>query len=321
MSPAASVVLQITQMSLGRRVALRRQGLTLIELLVTVFIVLLITAIAIPLINPSLESRRLTESSRLVTGFIQGARTRAIQEQRPVGVWLEPMTGNSSACNTLFYAHVPPPYAGDSVGTTVTVASGGSTVNFNSATFDSTQVSVNDFIKFNYQGHLYKITAVNASSLTISTSGSTATNYPAAGDYAFQIYRRPIRLPGAPLTLPEGRVLDMSIATTSITAGLPAGSAGPYVILFSPGGSVSGLFYGGSSGSSISVTGPVHLLIGKTEQVAPTATSMTNWEDLENLWVAIHPQTGLVTRAEVASGTTIAQSQQIVQTGLNMGGR
>ena len=63
-----------------------RQGLTLIELLVAVTIMLMITAIAIPLVAPSGDERRTRETSRLVTSFFQGARTRAIQTGRPFGV-------------------------------------------------------------------------------------------------------------------------------------------------------------------------------------------------------------------------------------------
>src|SRR5687768_6520974 len=118
-----------------------RRGITLIELLLVIFIMLLITAIAIPTMSPSIEQRRIRETSRLVTSYIQGARTRAIQIGRPVGVWIEEMPSLDGASTTMFYGAVPPIYAGDSVGSTVTISVSGSTYTA-AGTFDTSLVQV-----------------------------------------------------------------------------------------------------------------------------------------------------------------------------------
>jgi prepilin-type N-terminal cleavage/methylation domain-containing protein len=67
----------------------RRRGFTLVELLTVVSIILLLTAVVIPIALPSLEGRQKREAARQLNSFIVGARTRARQTGRPVGVWLE----------------------------------------------------------------------------------------------------------------------------------------------------------------------------------------------------------------------------------------
>jgi prepilin-type N-terminal cleavage/methylation domain-containing protein len=93
-----------------------RQGLTLLELLIAVFIVLLITGIAIPVMTPTVMERRQRETSRLITSYLAGARTRAIQTGRPFGVTIEPQGGLTAASVSLSYAEVYAPWAGDTLG-------------------------------------------------------------------------------------------------------------------------------------------------------------------------------------------------------------
>lgn len=91
----------------------RRRGITLIELLVVIFIILLITSITIPAIQPALENRRTREAARLVNVFFNAARNRALEQGRPAGVWIERQTGLSEASVTLHFAEIPKPYSGD----------------------------------------------------------------------------------------------------------------------------------------------------------------------------------------------------------------
>ncbi len=90
-----------------------RRGVTLVELLVVIFVMLLITAITIPVIAPAMANREVREAARMVDSFINGARTRALQTQHPFGVMLERQPDNPSACTTLSYCEQPDPYVGD----------------------------------------------------------------------------------------------------------------------------------------------------------------------------------------------------------------
>lgn len=96
-----------------RRKRARHEGITLIELLIVIFIMMIITAIAIPMMIPSIEERRLRETSRLVTSHLQGARTRAIQTGKRFGVMIEPQGNLPAAGISLSYMAEAPPWRGD----------------------------------------------------------------------------------------------------------------------------------------------------------------------------------------------------------------
>jgi hypothetical protein len=73
-------------------------------------------------------------------------------------------------------------------------------------------------------------------------------------------------------------------------------------------------------------TTPLYLLLGRVENT-PAVPGSENWRDLTSIWVAIHPQTGLVTAAEVAGDLnndltiTMAESRYFAERGQGLGGR
>lgn len=106
------------------------RGFTLLELLIVIVITLSITAMAIPLLAPSRENRRVAESTRIVTSMLSQARARAIEIGRPVGVTLEryppppsgdQTTANGTSCISLSFSEVPAPYAGGTVNARIVV--------------------------------------------------------------------------------------------------------------------------------------------------------------------------------------------------------
>jgi prepilin-type N-terminal cleavage/methylation domain-containing protein len=97
-----------------------RHGVTLLELLVVMLILLMVTAAAIPMMAPALQNRRMREAARLASSYISGARARAIQSGRDVGVMIERFEGRPYAM-TLSYVDVPLPYAGDSTSSRMSV--------------------------------------------------------------------------------------------------------------------------------------------------------------------------------------------------------
>ncbi len=92
-----------------------RSGVTILELLIVLLILLMVTAAAIPIMAPALENRRMREAARLASSFISGARSKAIQSGREVGVVLQRFEGKPYAM-TMSYVEVPPPYGGDTIG-------------------------------------------------------------------------------------------------------------------------------------------------------------------------------------------------------------
>ena len=153
-----------------------RRGATLIELLVVIVIFSILAASAIPVIAPLMSNRQTREAARITAAMFTGARNRAMQSGRPVGVVLSRMQGLPEACVTLSYAEVPPPYAGDSLQSTVVTTSaigpagtpcffvqGLSPVSDGMGGYQSTDVGwinsvrVGDLIRFNNQGPYFQL--------------------------------------------------------------------------------------------------------------------------------------------------------------------
>ncbi len=67
-----------------------RGGFTLMELLVTIFILVAITVIALGVAAPDTEQRRLREAARQLEIYLHQARARAKEQGRPVGVMIAP---------------------------------------------------------------------------------------------------------------------------------------------------------------------------------------------------------------------------------------
>jgi prepilin-type N-terminal cleavage/methylation domain-containing protein len=159
---------------------------------------------------------------------------------------------------------------------------------------------------------------------------SQLANPSLSGPVAFQAKRQPQRSSAATLALPEGTCIDLggmdALNNVVPTSGLDEGDLGtfrprpanpggsppipedtsPIVILFSPEGGVERVYRWDPPAFSLwsgrPVFGPVYLLIGYRDKVNGDATrppgERTNLEDLNALWVAISPRTGMVVTAE-----------------------
>jgi len=89
------------------------RGVTLLELLVVMTIMLMVTAAAIPIMRPAMQNRRTREAARLLTSYISAARTRAIESGRDTGLIFERFNNLPFALN-ISMAQVPQGnFAGD----------------------------------------------------------------------------------------------------------------------------------------------------------------------------------------------------------------
>ncbi len=339
-------------------------GVTLIELLVVVSIMLIVTMIAVPAMKPALENRKIREAARSVNVYLGSARNHAIELGRPVGVLFTRDSTQGNPCLTLQQVEIPAPYAGDTTNSVAGVSASPSSPNTNGTpttytltiTFNqplTVAFHAGDYIQFNFQGPLYPIAAVSSPTPPISSATATITlptncalpwPSPPQG-VPFQITRLPVLSTAtgaalaaqsavAPVQLPPGTVIDLQYSGTN---NLQAAGTSPYVgfgvgptnvgmLLFSPAGGVYVVFANFLPGPLID---PVYFLIGRRDRMYLPVDNLANWQDPNNLWVSVAPQTGRITTVEnaaVAGATSptnaaIAAARIFALQGQSKGGR
>lgn len=285
---------------------MKRSALTLVELLVVIVIMLILTSVAIPIIAPNGEQRKIREAARLVNGFLGSARAKAMETGRPVGVRFERLAGNQNASLVLTYVAVPPPYAGELTSSTCAIYWDD---NFSpprlranvdpdaTGSFNESLIRVGDTLRANFMGHTYLITGPETSAtdptiaagttiLQLQPIPSTAmtpwrhsiddgvtTNDPIplpVPRVPYQITRQPIKGMGTPLQLPEGAVVDMANSGAGVNGfTFRQNTTTPndsVVLMFGSNGMVDTIRFGSAGGSSTPLSS-VHLMIGRSDGV------------------------------------------------------
>jgi prepilin-type N-terminal cleavage/methylation domain-containing protein len=169
-----------------------RRGVTLVEMLIVVSIIVILTVGSLAIIQP-LAERRVREAARQVNVFVSSARSRAIEIGRPCGVILRRAanTNTPSASLVLDMCEVPPPYAGDAIDSVVkvqnlTIGAGPPTIKIQirDGDFSSGLIRPGDLIRLNNQGPYYNILLPGASDFQLDANGyfsfspATATTPP-----------------------------------------------------------------------------------------------------------------------------------------------
>lgn len=88
-----------------------RAGVTMIELLAVLVVLLLLLGVAVPRMKPVLDRGRVREAARQVNAYFAASQARATQLGRPSGVWIE--RREDGACLELSPAEIPSVYSGD----------------------------------------------------------------------------------------------------------------------------------------------------------------------------------------------------------------
>lgn len=313
----------------------RTRGVTLVELLVVITILMLLAAFSIPGLRGLTEDRKIREAARSLDVYISQGKTQAVEIQRPVGFVFERMNlGDENnpvlqpdACNVVRQVEVPPPYAGDIAGALMTLAPiDTDRVEFNisfvptgGATMWDYLVEDGDQLQLNYQGRWYTITFPeleknNKRRVRFDTSPLLSNEVLGAG-LPFKVARQPQPSAVPPLRLPRDVVIDLFDSgyenTAPDTFGMyePENPRNP-MVLFAPNGSVSVVYaYPAIETPFVykarAVMSPIFLMIGKWERTRDGSGNtlaedgLENWRDATNLWMAINPANGFVTTAEV----------------------
>jgi type II secretory pathway pseudopilin PulG len=290
----------------------------------------------------------------------------------------QPPTIRSNQAIDLFLCESPPPYTGETPQAQAAVAMQGNnlaTVMFmdmdTSGQLAETAlpprfVFPGDHIRLNYRGSDYQIVS-GASYPDGSLNGRNVVLRVLVTDVRppvvptpYQIYRQPVKAAGDPVTLPVGSLVDLSFsgvngAEFAVLVGEPgptnptsladAAPDRPVCIMFGPTGTLDSVYFGRrpkSASASRSDYEPykpissVYLLVGQPPN--DTGTSRLNVVNTDNLWVAVNPQSGLVTTSEVKGPPTnvtlasnwtqvndvaplIINSREYARLQQNMGGR
>ncbi len=308
-------------------------GVTLIEMLIVIAIIAILAVAGARTMQPALEGRRIREAARAVNVYLGVARNHALATGRPCGVLIRRFPGLEECSMVLEQVEQPAPYGGDTIGATAQLQIGSIAGGFApvSATFtpaiSTALVQEGDLVQFNHQGPFYEVapggvpTGATTTLLTLRINVSQGQilpwpSGPLSDPVPYKIFRRPTKTAVGPLQLPTGTVIDLLYSGTepSPTTIRAFGISKDIYIMFSPNGSVDRLYSANINGR---VVNPIFLLIGKRENIP----DVPNWSDFTNLWIAINPQTGLITTAEVASDSSIDDSRDFARQAQSMGGR
>ena len=337
-----------------------RAGMTLIELLVVVAILGLLAVTVLPTLSTSAEARRTREAARIVSSYIAKAQSRAIGRTEWAGFWMTTPISNPSANFSIdFYlANVPTVFKGNTIPTTVTGMRSGSVFVVSGSNVGTVSGAAGDLVRFDGQPPWYAFQTGATNQFTIGLrNGVTSENvnqtalntpWPAeTGTHTFEILRQPIRA-GSPLTIADGRCIDLSwsgyggssLATYSTWSGLggttlaasctPTSPQSPpqsIAVLFDGTGRLRQLFY---NSDRVSISGPVFLLVGRTDRAGNNSASLSavddslgaNWQYSDSFWIAIDPLSGVAKTAEcTANATNVFDSQSFIRSEIVTGGR
>lgn len=223
-------------------------GMTLVELLIVIAIIVTVSAAILPTLKESLKDQKIKQASRLLIGMIESCKAEALATGRPVGISIERLNTDSQEGMTtaiqVSKLEQLPPYSGDfqeagayfgssPVTGTMDYVFTSAYIPVREAAALSVLASVGDSIAFGDQEYRFPITDVGLNSNWAPPDGSipephfvvrfrNQTNFhpyttllPAvAGNdkvkVPFRIFRRPVRNELSVLQLPKGICIDLS---------------------------------------------------------------------------------------------------------------
>jgi len=289
------------------------RGLTLMELLVTIMIMGIMIAVAVPVIRPPVDARSVKEAARMVSTALTSARTKAIETGRSWGVEFTPLGSDASQVGILHFCRVTDPYEGTG-GVIAEDPPDSGSYEFQGLD-DPAKISVppnvlqrGGWLRFGYQGKKYLVEAETRYPVPLDPAPATG----AATDIVFQFYPAPRKSSLTPIQLPSRAVVDMGLSSLGdIYEPL---TATPVSMIFTPTGEVGRLYSTDASGTlrSVAIEEPLHLLIGKPGKTQYTADATdaayendedaredNNLLDGDNIWVTVDPRTGSIRSSEI----------------------
>jgi prepilin-type N-terminal cleavage/methylation domain-containing protein len=277
-----------------------RRGMTLVELLVVLAIVMMIAAATIPRLRPDIDRARIREAACSIQLYLSSARTLAISTGRSCGVMIEPLAGEPGCSMSLTQIETPLPYGGDTTGSLATIVAAGVpsggvancniTLSFSGTpAAPSVALHPHDAIQVGYQGYTLLL------STTAVIPAGTASTFSAYMDVShgetpawlsqnvtgpYKIWRWPTKSAASALQLPSPAVIDLTwsgndpvLAADPPTWSVPS-TPTPVIIMFAADGKVDWIStYSGTTPTwGQQVVTPIYLLVGRRDEVANPRT-------------------------------------------------
>ncbi|MDA0659145.1 MAG: prepilin-type N-terminal cleavage/methylation domain-containing protein [Planctomycetota bacterium] len=193
-----------------------------------------------------------------------------------------------------------------------------------------------DEIRFNQRGprfrlfHVQQATATHYSFLFLARrnevpplSDLSADPPPRALPLAFEVFRRPEKMSGVPLTLPEGTAIDFSQYGSGWGSNnIFSISPQPVIVMFSPHIGVERVFSGNDQVSQESLL----FLVGHSQNLLQTPDATPNFLDQGTFWVSVNMRTSRINTAQNAGVDNsnmppLAQARRLALQGISTGGR
>jgi len=270
-------------------------GVTLVELLVVISILVLLAAITVPSFQTGIGHRRVQESARLVEQYILHTRSAAMASKHPLGVQLVRWDNQPEVSVQLRRVEVPEVYVGadESARFTVQMTVAESVSLVSSPYAIHVDIQPGDEIQFGQHGWrpgapVYRIdsiatndtTGVTTAQATLETArnGSIVSSFlrrpwsdtAPSSPQLFAIKRQPVPAsmtsPVAPLNLPQGTCIDLCESGNGLNLLL---GTDPITIVFNAKGTVEQVLGAGN----LSPVEPLYLLVAHLERVPLAAAA------------------------------------------------
>ena len=304
------------------------KGMTLVELLVAVSIMVLLVAISVPMFKPMLESQKTAGAARTVAMALERAKVRAMETGKYVGVEFERFSVDKDkndialdqnfALRLRLVRNAKDRYTLDD-DFRVKVKGGVIefyTYNGPSGTPPNRWVpSLTDppdwdgnasLIQFGRQGRYYKLDGKKLAppfgGLDHPVEGASGTYDHPPVEYRIKRQPRPMLIP--PIIMPRGTVVDLQFSGEGIKNKATAFndiSSESVIILFSPNGTVDRYFFDDPTPMDGVPRDPLHFCIGEWERALSIGheDGRRNIDTASNFWVTVHPRTGAVRISEM----------------------
>ena len=294
----------------------QRSGMTLLELLVAIAILVIIAAILVPQLRFASADRNIREASRLVASTFAQASQRAINdgvagvliERNPNIIERNPNitdedTGVAYAATSMFLMRRIPRYVGenpDAVATRMSDTLVSIVTPLEQAALGT--IRVGDQISFGNQSQLrFLINDIAESGANLNlTLAPSPFGAPPNDPSKFVIYRQPRRLASSRVDLPTGYLVDLRLSgelnasNTSFFALDTSATPESVTYLFNGRGNIDRFFYTDGGGARLNQfpTQPAYLMVREfnPEENGETIQNVLN-SDL-SMWVTVELTTG-----------------------------